>query len=217
MAGEPDHCWIALPFHYIIAIKDLTVKMFLHDHFERFYHNLRPLAFAKQLQVMSTSLPCLQGCLADSILPVFAQVQDVAIGDLIFEDRCLKQIPHFVCNMKLKVLKVLGKKEITEIPLEICTRLTSLKTLFINSCGLKSLPHNFGDLAALEHLELSGNCLEHLCDSFSRLVNLKCLKLSGNAFDALDKELPETLTKIRYLHLGGVCDGIISISDFEND
>ena len=81
-------------------------------------------------------------------------------------DHSLLEISRFVEEMKqLEELVVCDKSAISDIPQGICAHLTSLRKLVICMCGLTSLPHSMGQLT--QHLDLSNNKLQHLCDLFS--------------------------------------------------
>ena len=118
------------------------------------------------------------------------EIKHLKIGNLPRrDDSLLLEICRFVEGMKqLEELEVWEKRAISDIPQGICAHLTLLRKLVILNCSLTSLPH--GQLTMLQHLDLSGNDLQHLCDSFSSLINLKYLNLSFNPFVALHKELP---------------------------
>ena len=74
-----------------------------------------------------------------------------------------------------------GCKNLSSLPIEICS-LMSLKTLNLCDCSrLVKLPENLGNLEGLEELNVSGTAIG-LSLSFIRLKNLKKLSIGGCAF-----------------------------------
>ena len=176
------------PFYAVWRARDGSVTMKLRGHFSQFSHDIRQFTDTQRLRVLSTELASLPHDIRH-----FREIKYLQIGkfDVIGIDSSLLEMWSFVEEMKqLEELEVWEKRAISDIPQGICAHLILLRKLVISFCGLTSLPHNVGQLTMLQHLDLSYNKLQHLCDSFSSLINLKYLNLSRNPFVALHKELP---------------------------
>ena len=190
------------PFYAVWRARDGSVTIKLRGRFSEFSHDIGQFTDTQRLRVLSRELASLPHDIRH-----FREIKRLQIGkrDYLEFDSSLLEMWRFVEEMKqLEELKVLWKRAISDIPQGICAHLTLLRKLVIWGCGLTSLPHNMGQLTMLQHLDLSHNYLQHLCDSFSSLINLKYLNLSYNPFVALHKELPfKSFTNIITLMLQG--------------
>ena len=176
------------PLYAVWRARDGSVTIKLRGHFSEFSHDIRQFTDTQRLKVLSTQLASLPHDIRQ-----FREIKCLQIGTRAFLewDGSLLEMWRFVEKMdQLEELEVWEKRAFGDIPQGICAHLTLLRKLVISWCDLTSLPHNMGQLTMLQHLDLSDNKLQHLCDSFSSLINLKYLKLSYNPFVALHKELP---------------------------
>ena len=174
------------PFYAVWRARYGSVTSKLRGRFSEFSHDIRQFTDTQRLRVLSTQLASLPHDIRH-----FREIKCLQIGKFLRRDESLLEMWSFVEEMKqLEELEVWEKRAISDIPQGSCAHLTLLRKLVIRGCGLTSLPHNMGQLTMLQHLDLSYNNLQHLCDSFSSLINLKYLNLSDNPFVALHKELP---------------------------
>ena len=165
-------------FYAVWRERDGSVTIKLTGRFSEFSHDIRQFTDTQRLKVLSTQLVSLPHDIRH-----FREIKCLKIGKLPRRDDSLLEICRFVEGMKqLEELEVWEKRAISDIPQGICAH---LRKLVILNCSLTSLPHNMGQLTMLQHLDLFGNDLQHLCDSFSSLINLKYLNLSFNPFVAL--------------------------------
>ena len=80
-------------------------------------------------------------------------------------------------------------------------QLAALQTLDLNNNRLSALPESFGRLAALQNLELGGNQLSALPESFGQLAALQTLELNFNKLGALQESFGQ-LAALQSLELG---------------
>jgi Leucine-rich repeat (LRR) protein len=83
---------------------------------------------------------------------------------------------------------------------EVIFTATSLKSLNLNSCELKNLPEEIGNLKNLVHLDLGNNQLKDLPESITKLKKLRYLNLMGTHIaeskekrKEIEQMLPNTL------------------------
>ena len=84
--------------------------------------------------------------------------------------------------------------------LDLIGKLTSLVSLSLAVCRLKSVPASIGNLVSLEVLILGQNTLEEVPESIGNLVNLKVLNLKGNRFKTVPDSI-RSLIKLQSLEM----------------
>ena len=72
---------------------------------------------------------------------------------------------------------------------QLLSRLTALRSLNLNSCGLGALPSEVGCLTTLRELRLSNNRLIHLPKELGQLLHLRRLVADDNLLTAIPGEL----------------------------
>lgn len=83
-----------------------------------------------------------------------------------------------------------------EFPPVLAT-LPKLESLFLESCGLKSLPDCIGDCPSLKRVSFADNNLTSLPASIGRLAKLETLNLTSNQLVALPDEIGNlTITEL---------------------
>lgn len=101
----------------------------------------------------------------------------------------LTSLPAALGDLKLlRVLTVVGSKQLTTVPAEIggCVR---LEDLMILGCGLTSLPDEMAQLTCLQKVYLRDNRLTSLPPCLERLPALRELTVSHNRLTQLSTEL----------------------------
>lgn len=100
----------------------------------------------------------------------------------------------------LKTL-ILDSNGLSDLPASMSV-LSKLKVLSVQYNALTSLPPELGKLTSLEELRVNGNRLTELPETLMNLKALKVLDLTGNELTTLPKNLG-ALSNLRVLRLGG--------------
>jgi Leucine-rich repeat (LRR) protein len=220
-----DHQTLFRQLAKLPKLEELDIsETILHQQYDRFVmpEELAELKNLKRLD-MATS----QHLVLDSLFDVLARLPKLEYLNMRHNSgtNFLCQLPDKL--YKLKNLKTLNISRCGPFPLNNVTKLppklrklnystarfdertpiqkviftaTSLKSLNLNSCRLKNLPEEIGNLKNLVHLDLGNNQLKDLPESITKLKKLRYLNLMGTHIaeskekrKEIEQMLPNTL------------------------
>ena len=220
-----DHQKLFRQLSELPELEELDIsETILHHQHDRFVmpEELAELKHLKRLD-MATS----QNLVFDSLFDVLAKLPELEYLNMRRNSgtNALCQLPDKL--YKLKNLKTLNISRCGPFPLNDVTKLppnlkklnystarfdertpmqkviftaTSLKSLNLNTCRLKKLPEEIGNLKNLVHLDLGNNQLKELPESIIKLKKLRYLNLMGTHISEseekrkeIEQMLPNTL------------------------
>ena len=116
----------------------------------------------------------------------------------------IQGIPETIFNVDSEVAELqLMDCDLKNDDFDNLDQLTSIRTLSVINCCLKSIPEGILKLDRLEKLCLKGNLLESVSQSISGLENLATLDLSDNHIETIDNDSIEKNTNLLDLNLSG--------------
>jgi Leucine-rich repeat (LRR) protein len=176
----------------IAELKELQVLSLARNRLEQLPPQIGELPNLRELYLDRNSLTSLPDTIG----------QLVNLDSLLLNDNQLSTLPESFAKMRSLRWVTLAQNRLKALPSVKAGELSKLRTLYLDTNALISLPDEIGQLVNLEELFLDRNQLGSLPESFADMRSLRMVRLDDNQFNEFPLQLCR-LPRLEQLSLSG--------------